>query len=188
MLSLSRLFRSRPALPDASWLIVGLGNPGPKYENTRHNVGFLALDEHGVEFSRHPGVPAEIAPLGDTLLVKPMTFMNLSGEAVGSLGVPADHVVVIHDELDLPAGTVRLKAGGNENGHNGLKSITEHLGTRDYLRVRIGIGRPPAGIAVPDYVLGGVDKPMSAEAAEAARLITEVGLQKAQNEIHSRQR
>lgn len=192
MFSFPRFFRPRPSLPDASWLIVGLGNPGPKYESTRHNVGFLAVDDYDADWSHRPEYRAETATLGDVLLVRPMTFMNLSGEAVGALAraleIPADHVVVIHDELDLPAGTVRLKAGGNENGHNGLKSITEHLGTRDYLRVRIGIGRPPAGIAVPDYVLGGVDKPMSAEAAEAARLITEVGLQKAQNEIHLRQR
>lgn len=191
MFSLFRRFRSTP-LPDADWLIVGLGNPGPTYEATRHNVGFMAIDEFGISLKPRSNVRAEISVLGRALLVKPLTFMNLSGEAVGALAreldIPADHVVVIHDELDLPAGTVRLKAGGNENGHNGLKSITEHLGTRDYIRVRVGIGRPPTGVPVPDYVLGAVDKPVSDDAADAARLVVEQGLAKAQNEIHSRQR
>lgn len=191
---LRSLFHPPPvqSLPEASWLIVGLGNPGPKYETSRHNVGFLALDKCGASFSGYPPAKAEVGSWNNALLVKPQTFMNLSGESVArltrELGIDPSRVIVIHDELDLPAGTVRLKLGGNENGHNGLKSISEHLGTRDYIRVRIGISRPPAGVRVPDYVLGPVGDLSTAlsDAADGARLIIEVGLQKAQNEIHSR--
>ena len=113
--------------------------------------------------------------------------MNLSGESVERFGVRPERIVVIHDELDLPAGKVRVKLGGNENGHNGLKSITEHLGTRDYVRVRVGIGRPPKGTPVPDWVLGPLSGDEAIEmAAEAARLVCARGLAAAQNEIHGR--
>lgn len=163
--------------PRAEWLVVGLGNPGQEYATTRHNVGFLALDE----------LPA----IEGVARCKPQTYMNLSGEAVAPLirryGLRPERVIVLHDELDLPAGKVRVKLGGNENGHNGLKSITEHLGTRDYIRVRIGIGRPPAGIAVPDWVLGPVSGEEDiATAARAAQLVVTEGLAKAQNVIHAR--
>ena len=114
------------------------------------------------------------------------------GEAVGplakELGVTPERIIVVHDELDLPAGKVRVKLGGNENGHNGLKSITEHLGTRDYLRVRMGIGRPPQGMAVPDWVLSPIDGDISGQvalAAKAVQLIVSEGLAKAQNVIHA---
>jgi len=122
---------------------------------------------------------------------KPTTYMNTSGEAIGPLarllGVGPERVVVLHDELDLPVGKVRVKLGGNENGHNGLKSITEALGTRDYLRVRVGIGRPPAGMPVPEWVLGPVSGEEGVEvAAEAARLVVAEGLTKAQNIIHAK--
>lgn len=114
------------------WLIVGLGNPGQRYAATRHNVGYMVIDEL-------------TCPEG-AKCVKPTTYMNSSGDYVAPLarrlGIDAEHIIVCHDELDLPAGAVKLKRGGNENGHNGLKSLTEHLGTRDYLRVRLGIGRP----------------------------------------------
>lgn len=167
------LFRRK----QADWLVVGLGNPGAKYADTRHNVGFMALDE----------LPA----LDGVARCKPQTYMNASGEAVAplarKLGVAPERIVVLHDELDLPAGTVRVKLGGNENGHNGLKSITEHLGTRDYVRVRIGIGRPPAGTSVPDWVLSPVSgEEAIATASEAARLVVTEGLAKAQNVIHAR--
>jgi len=122
------------------------------------------------------------------------TYMNTTGEAVGplakQLGVAPERIIVVHDELDLPAGKVRVKLGGNENGHNGLKSITEHLGTRDYLRVRMGIGRPPQGMAVPDWVLSPIDGDISdqvALAAKAVQLIVSEGLSKAQNVIHTTQ-
>ena len=153
-----------PSELEADWLIVGLGNPGAKYAATRHNVGYMAIDDL-------------LAAGGDVL--EPVR------------GLDPDHVIVLHDELDLPANKVRLKQGGNENGHNGLKSLTERLGTRDYLRVRIGIARPPKGSSIPDYVLGPVDAGTGfdtaiATAAESARLIVTEGLGKAQNQIHSR--
>lgn len=187
----------------ADWIVVGLGNPGATYAATRHNVGYMAVDDlladHGEVLEAVPDVPAHAAQLRiadqDVLVLRSATFMNLSGEAVAPLaerlGVPAERIIVIHDELDLPAGTVRVKQGGNENGHNGLKSTSAKLGTRDYLRVRIGISRPPKGMHVPDYVLGPVDDGAEldraiATAADAVELIVEQGLAKAQNVIHAR--
>lgn len=178
--------RGEPTEPAtaAQWLVVGLGNPGAQYAGNRHNVGYMVLDE----LERTGGVDG-------AHLLKPGTFMNTSGEAVAPatqrLGLSPERVIVVHDELDLPAGTVRVKLGGNENGHNGLKSLTQHLGTRDYPRVRVGIGRPPKGTAVPDWVLADVagenqDLPSQIErAAEAVRLIVAGGVAQAQNVIHA---
>lgn len=191
---LKRLMSKTPAnpLPErAEWLVVGLGNPGAKYEATKHNVGFMAVDHSATDLRPVQGVKAAVQVIDGVAWARPSTFMNLSGEAVvplaRRLGVPPERVVVIHDELDLPAGKVRVKRGGNENGHNGLKSITERLGTRDYVRVRVGIGRPPKGTPVPDWVLGPVsgDEAIST-AAEAAELVCAQGLSAAQNEIHAR--
>lgn len=188
-------FFSRKRTPQlqADWLVVGLGNPGAKYASTRHNVGYMALDELARELRPVPGIKARVAVHDGVAYARSTTYMNTTGEAVGplarQLGVAPDHIIVIHDELDLPAGTVRVKLGGNENGHNGLKSITEHLGTRDYVRVRIGIGRPPKGVAVSDWVLGPVEGDISDQvglAAEAVQLIVAEGLSKAQNVIHSK--
>lgn len=182
---------------DAEWLVVGLGNPGAKYAATRHNVGYMAQDEL-IDAPLHPlpGLKAHVAPISETtaLAVRSTTFMNTSGEGIApvaeKLSIPPDRIIVLHDELDLPAGKVRIKQGGNENGHNGLKSLTEHLGTRDYIRVRIGIGRPAKDMPVPDWVLSAVDyEGLDAQittAAEAARLVVTEGLQRAQNEIHAR--
>ncbi len=149
--------------PDPTRLIVGLGNPGRRYAATLHNAGFLAIDRIAEALGsrwREAG-PASICT-GEieglrVVLAKPMTFMNLSGEAVAPLCRkhavgPAD-LVVIHDDLDLPAGAVRLKRGGGTGGHNGLRSLKERLGTSDFLRVRVGIGRPPEGVDPADYVL-----------------------------------
>ncbi len=186
----------------ADWLIVGLGNPGAKYAATRHNVGYMAVDDllavDGKVLTACTGVPAQAAvvPIGDStaVVMRSTTFMNTSGEAVGpaarALGLPPERVIVCHDELDLPLGTVRLRQGGSENGHNGLKSISEHLGSRDYLRVRIGISRPPKGTPVIDWVLGAVDSGPLLDAAittaaRACRLVATEGLAKAQNVIHS---
>lgn len=192
----SRIFRPRPRL-EADWLVVGLGNPGEKYAATRHNVGYMALDDllaAGGDLLTPHG-KAEVCPVTwgghKVLLLRPRTYMNLSGEALAGFDVPAERVIVIHDEIDLPAHQVRLKKGGNENGHNGLKSISGQLGTRDYIRVRIGVARPPKGVPVPDHVLGPVDAGEGfdeaiATAADAARLVVTEGLTKAQNEIHSR--
>lgn len=183
--------RRRETQLQAEWLVVGLGNPGAEYAATRHNVGWMALDQLAETLEPVRGIKARVAVIDSVAYAKPTTFMNTSGEGVGPLaamlGVPAERIVVLHDELDLPVGKVRVKLGGNENGHNGLKSITEHIGTRDYVRVRIGIGRPPAGVAVPDWVLGAVSGDERIDlAAEAARLVVAEGLAKAQNVIHAR--
>lgn len=182
--------RRRETQLQAEWLVVGLGNPGAEYAATRHNVGWMALDQLAETLEPVRGIKARVAVIDGVAYAKPTTFMNTSGEGVGPLaamlGVPPERVVVMHDELDLPVGKVRIKLGGNENGHNGLKSITEHIGTRDYVRVRIGIGRPPAGVAVPDWVLGPVSGDERIDlAAEAARLVVAEGLAKAQNVIHA---
>ena len=193
-----RLFRPAPeAEPSVEWLVVGLGNPGGEYAATRHNVGCMALDAaaaaRGVTLRPAEGAKALLGVREGVAYVRPFTYMNESGTAVGPLArrfnVAPERVIVLHDELDLPPGTVRLRRGGSENGHNGLKSLTEHLGSRDYVRVRIGIGRPPKGTPVPDWVLSPVEGDISAQiekAARAARLVPTQGLERAQNEIHAR--
>lgn len=136
------------------WLIAGLGNPGPSYAGNRHNAGFLTADvlaaRAGARFraGKFRAMTAEGRLAGFSVIIaKPLTFVNESGIAVGGLSgyyrLDPGQIVVIHDELDLPFGAIRLKRGGGDNGHNGLRSVTAHLGTRDYYRVRIGIGRPP---------------------------------------------
>ena len=206
--SLKGLFR-RPApkkesvwdaLPAAQWMVVGLGNPGAKYAATRHNIGYRVVDEL---LRRVPGVKAKVARTGvdehGVLLVRSATYMNETGLAVAPLAtsyaIPADHVIAIHDELDLPAGKVKIRIGGNENGHNGLKSISEKLGTRDYVRIRVGIGRPSDGQSVVDHVLGRPgDGSLARElledavrtAADAVEIIARRGVPAAQNEIHGR--
>ena len=154
-----RLFRKYVTPKPASWLVIGLGNPGNQYVATRHNVGYRVVDRLLKDTPLHPikGIPATAANVGDMLLVRSTTYMNDSGRAIVPLAdaftIDLDHIIVIHDELDLPLGTVRIKRGGNENGHNGLKSATAELGSRDYIRVRVGISRPPQGTPVVDYVL-----------------------------------
>ena len=135
-------------------LIVGLGNPGDKYKNTRHNIGFLAVDEMVNRHSSFRGWAEKFkghfaqgtVGVEKALLLKPMTFMNLSGESVRAacdfFKIDPQDVIVIHDELDLPVGKVRIKKGGGDAGHNGLKSITKHLGTPNYVRIRVGIDHP----------------------------------------------
>ena len=147
-------------------LLVGLGNPGDKYRNTRHNIGFRCVDaiakNQGLRFAAAPRFRAEIAEWnragGKVLLVKPQTFMNNSGESVGPLAryyhVETRDIFVCYDDLDLPAGRFRLKTGGGHGGHNGLKSLNNHLPDSDYRRIKFGIGRPPAGMDVTAWVLG----------------------------------
>jgi PTH1 family peptidyl-tRNA hydrolase len=142
-------------------LVVGLGNPGPKYERTRHNIGFQVVDEllrrHGGSLRGKFKGEVASAQLGlePVVLLKPMTFMNLSGESVGPAcgfyGIDPEDVVVIHDELDLPFGRVKVKSKGGHGGHNGLRSLVKHIGA-DFARVRVGIGRPERG-DVTGYVL-----------------------------------
>ena len=184
-------------------LVVGLGNPGPEYERTRHNAGFLVADvlaeRIGGRFTVHKKSGADLfeARLDGRkiLLAKPRTYMNLSGRPVAALArffsVPPTEVIVVHDELDLPFGSIRLKRGGGEGGHNGLRSISNALSTKDYLRVRFGVGRPPGRQDPADFVL----KPFSAperkevpvlveQTADAVELLLRVGLETAQNQLH----
>ncbi len=153
-------------------LIVGLGNPGSEYEPTRHNAGFWFVDalasRCGGEFRGESRFQSEVARCRvdgvDCRLQKPGTFMNRSGQAVGALmrffRIPAGEILVVHDELDLPPGTVRLKKGGGHGGHNGLRDLISHLGSKDFHRLRIGIGHPGHRDQVVDYVL---KKPTGAE-------------------------
>jgi PTH1 family peptidyl-tRNA hydrolase len=166
----------------AALLVVGLGNPGDDYDGTRHNVGAdviaVLADRHGgsLRRSKELALSCEVRIGGQRVaLAFPQTFMNESGQSVRKLthrhGVddPA-RIVVVHDELDLPVGGLRVKAGGGMAGHNGLKSITAHLKTQDYLRIRIGVGRPPGRQSGADYVLR---RPGKAEAAELGVIVHE---------------
>jgi PTH1 family peptidyl-tRNA hydrolase len=179
-----------------------LGNPGKEYERTRHNAGFLVADvladRAGARFraGKHRAMAAQGHLAGvSVIIVKPLTYMNDSGVAVAGIGVyhrlGAGQIVVIHDELDLPFGTIRLKRGGGDNGHNGLRSVTAHLGTRDYYRVRIGIGRPPGRMDPAAYVLRDFsaaerkELPLVLErAADAVEALLSSGLAAAQNAFH----
>src|SRR5438552_1736530 len=151
------------------YLIVGLGNPGREYEKTRHNVGFRFVDAlaaaHGMTFSKKQS-KALVADgtIGDhkVLLAKPQTYMNLSGEAVRGLmdfyKIPLSNLLVVSDDLDIPAGTLRIREKGGAGGQKGLKSIIEHLGTPEFARMRVGIGRPPGRMDPAAYVLQDFDK------------------------------
>ena len=161
-----------------SWLLVGLGNPGSKYESTRHNMGFLAVDglarRKGFRFNklRFRAWTAEWMVNGEKVLVmKPQTYMNLSGESVGEAArfykIPADHVVVISDDISLPVGKLRIRTGGSAGGHNGLKNIIAHLATDQFPRVRVGVGQKPH----PDYDMA--DWVLSKFAGEDLKTITE---------------
>lgn len=151
------------AEPDL-WLIVGLGNPGSRYEQTRHNVGFMAIDALARMYDICTDRLQENCAVGrgrladrKVLLAKPLTFMNNSGEGIGRLsrfyGLSPERILVIYDDLDMPTATLRLRAKGGHGGHNGVRSLMTHLGTSEFPRIKIGIGRPPAGVAVPSYVL-----------------------------------
>jgi len=170
-------------------LLVGLGNPGSKYQKTRHNVGFRFLDQlaqnEGVQCSASPRFRAEVgtwhAPSGKVLLVKPQTFMNDSGTAVAPLaryyGVVPEDIWVVYDDLDLPSGKIRLKSGGGHGGHNGLRSLHQHLNSSDYRRIRVGVGRPQHGQAVVDWVLGCADEGDRADEARVLDVLEqEIGL------------
>lgn len=204
-------------MSDGRWLVVGLGNPGPQYAGNRHNVGQMVLDElarragasfgsRGGLLSRRPqAATAEVrigmrpggVPGPRAVLAKPTTFMNTSGGPVSALAryydVPPERVVLVHDELDIPFGALRLKIGGGEGGHNGLRDTSKALGTRDYPRVRVGIGRPPGRQDPADYVLRDFSAAERKElpfllddAADAVELLVIDGLEKAQLTYHSR--
>ena len=188
------------------YLVVGLGNPGSKYQGTRHNVGFetvsLLASEAGAEFSEKKWkarvAKGRIAG-NDVLILEPQTFMHLSGQSVGpalsfyKLGTEA--LIVVHDEVDLPVGAVKLKKGGGHGGHNGLRSLIQHLPDPEFIRVRIGVGRPPPEWDTADYVLS---KPGSEErneiddavkfAAKAIEAVIRDGLSKAMNVANRKDR
>ncbi|MGW5422359.1 aminoacyl-tRNA hydrolase [Streptomyces sp. NPDC003943] len=189
---------------NAPWLIVGLGNPGPEYAGNRHNVGFMVVDllaeRIGGRFKRAQKAQAQavegrMGPPGPAnrrvVLAKPMSYMNLSGGPVTALRdfykVPTAHIVAIHDELDIDYGVLRLKIGGGDNGHNGLKSMTKAMGA-DYHRLRFGIGRPPGRMQVADFVLKDFSSTERKEldyfvdrAADAVECLVTEGLERAQS-------
>jgi peptidyl-tRNA hydrolase, PTH1 family len=192
-------------LTENTWLVAGLGNPGPGYSRNRHNVGQMVLDELasrlGGVFKAHKShaqvVEGRIRPGGPRVILgKPLTFMNLSGGPVSALakfyGVDPDHVIAVHDEIDIPFNTVKLKIGGGEGGHNGLRDISKALGTKDYYRVRVGVGRPPGRMDTADYVLKDFataekkDLPfLVSDSADAVELLIDEGLLTAQQKFHS---
>ncbi|MBO1336543.1 aminoacyl-tRNA hydrolase [Streptomyces sp. VRA16 Mangrove soil] len=193
---------------NAPWLIAGLGNPGPEYAMNRHNVGFMVADllaqRMGAKFKRATKgqaqvVEGRIGPPGPAnrrvILAKPMSYMNVSGGPVTALRdfykVPTAHIVAVHDELDIDYGVLRLKLGGGDNGHNGLKSITKAMGP-DYHRVRFGIGRPPGRMQVADFVLKDFSSGERKEldyfvdrAADAVEALVTEGLERAQSSYNS---
>ncbi|WP_309135061.1 aminoacyl-tRNA hydrolase [Cellulomonas sp.] len=206
-------------MTDGPWLVVGLGNPGDRYAGNRHNVGQMVLDElarrvgasfgagrSGGLLSRRPQAAVAEARLGvlpggapgpRVVLAKPTTYMNTSGGPVSALvkyyDVPLERVVLVHDELDIPFADVRLKRGGGEGGHNGLRDTTKALGTKDYLRVRVGVGRPPGRMDPADFVLRDFAKAelkdlpwLVDRAADAVEAVVLEGLEPAQQRFHTK--
>jgi PTH1 family peptidyl-tRNA hydrolase len=185
-------------------LVVGLGNPGEGYARTRHNVGFLVADRLALAL----GAPFTVRKFGAELaegrtgpekvwVMKPQTYMNHSGEAVGAAlrfwKLGADDLVVVHDDLELEPFRIQLKVGGGDGGHNGIKSVNAHVGTREYARVRVGVGRPPPQMDPADYVLGQFKRADDSaledsveRACDAARLCAELGATKAMNQVNRR--
>lgn len=192
-------------MEDTPWIVVGLGNPGPAYAATRHNVGRLVVDElarrAGLPLKKHRANAAvaegRLGPGGPRIvLAEPASFMNLSGGPVSQLlkfySVSPESLIVVHDELDLPFDTVRLKSGGGHGGHNGLRDILAATGNAAFTRVRVGIGRPPGRQDAADFVLGPFTPreqktvpSLVADAADAVELIITAGLAAAQQRFHS---
>ena len=199
----SALFFNRNKTGGVTWLVVGLGNPGSKYESTRHNMGFLAVDmlaekeKFRFDKLRFKAWTATVELGGEKVLVmKPQTYMNLSGESVGEAArfykIPPEHVLVISDDISLPTGKLRIRPGGSAGGHNGLKSIIQHLGSDQFPRIKVGVGMPQqAGYEVVDWVIG---KPMGEDqkvllqtlekAAQAIPAVIAQGPQKAMNQFN----
>jgi peptidyl-tRNA hydrolase, PTH1 family len=190
-------------MSDGVWLVVGLGNPGPAYSGNRHNAGFMVMDvlaaRVGGRFKAHRArcevVEGRLAGVR-AVLAKPRGYMNESGGPVKALRdfykAPLERLIVVHDELDIPYGAVRLKRGGGDNGHNGLRSITRALGDRNYLRVRFGVGRPPGRMDAAAFVLKDFSSAERKEldlnverAADAVEALLTDGLEAAQNVFHA---
>ncbi|HAY42899.1 MAG TPA: aminoacyl-tRNA hydrolase [Micrococcaceae bacterium] len=188
-----------------TWLVAGLGNPGPGYAGNRHNVGQMVLDELakrvGSKFKTHPSraqiIQGRISVGGPrVVLAKPMTYMNLSGGPVANLakffGIGVENLIVVHDEIDIPFDTVKLKRGGGEGGHNGLRDISKAMGSKDYLRVRAGVGRPAGRMDTADWVLQDFSKSekqnlpfLIDNSADAVELLMSSGLEAAQGKFHT---
>ena len=189
------------------WLVVGLGNPGTEYESTRHNIGAMVVEKiatsSGVKFTSHK-TQSHIAEIKrgigidqpTFLLARPNSYMNDSGSAVAGLSqyfeIPAERVIALHDELDIPFAAIRVKLGGGDNGHNGLKSITQSLGTNNYFRIRLGVGRPPGQQDPGDFVLkkfNSVEKKeleiFLARAEDAISSLATKGLERTQQDFNS---
>lgn len=189
-----------------TWLVIGLGNPGPAYANTRHNVGHMVVDtmarSMGATFKRHKsGAVVVEGRLGiggpRVVLAKSTGYMNTSGGPTSALAkfydVAPDRILAVHDEIDIPFDTLKLKKGGGEGGHNGLRDISKALNTKDYVRVRVGVGRPPGRMDTADYVLKAFSSAESKElpsllvdAADAVEMIMTAGLTEAQQKYHAR--
>jgi PTH1 family peptidyl-tRNA hydrolase len=190
---------------DAPWLVVGLGNPGKEFAGNRHNVGFMVADllasRVSAKFGRSKRVHAEVAEgrLGfggpKLILAKPLTYMNLSGGPAVALAqffkVPVEQVIAVHDELDVPYGQIRAKRGGGEGGHNGLRSMSKSLASKEYARVRFGVGRPPGRQDPADYVLSdfaGAERKelefLVDRAADVVEAVVLEGVEWAQNKYH----
>lgn len=186
-----------------TFLIVGLGNPGARYENTRHNVGFLAVERlaqrHGLTFNKteHRAQTASGLIQGKrVILAKPMTFMNVSGDSIGPLAhfykIEPDHIIIVCDDMDIPMATLRIRKSGSSGGQNGLKHILQRLGTQDIPRIRMGIGRPPGRMDPADHVLSklkGDDQILAIEtadrAADAIEMWLREGIDMAMNRFNS---
>ena len=203
-MSLFRRSRSREV--GDRWVVVGLGNPGERYAETRHNVGAMTLDalleRTSTSLKRHKSgcLIADATLAGErTVLARPTAFMNESGRPVRDLAkwykTPAGNVIVVHDELDIPFGDVRVKNGGGTAGHNGLRSLVSHLGTSDFARVRVGIGRPGADRDAVDHVLARFSSSerrqlpgVLDDAADAVERVLEHGVERAMNDVNTRTR
>ena len=197
-----RWFRRGEHASTLDLLVAGLGNPGREYADTRHNVGFMVADElarrHGASFrSKFSGEVADLRLDGRVALLKPQTFMNESGRSVGAavrfFKVPPEALLVVHDEVDLEPGRLQARLGGGLAGHNGLRSVAQHLRTGDFLRLRVGVGRPERGDRRPvaDFVLSPLPPDLDVEslvarAADAVELVATEGLEAAQQRFNER--
>ena len=183
-------------------LIIGLGNPAEKYKNNRHNIGFIAIEQLGKDLGISIDKRKKFCLFGkgkfsgkDLILLKPLTFMNLSGEAIVYLAnyynIPTDDIIVIHDDCSIPVGKLKIKRDGSDGGHNGIKSVIYSLNDKNFIRIKLGIGSPPDGMALEDYVLSNFTReeiPVIQEtvqkASDAIKTIITFSLQKAMNEFN----
>ena len=193
-------FRKRSERDEDLWVVVGLGNPGPKYVGNRHNIGVVVIEEiasdRGTKLKSHKS-GCLVGEAGGLILARPTSYMNESGRPVGGLlrffKVPPANLIVVHDELDIPFGDIRVKFGGGVAGHNGLKSVAQHLGTKDFVRIRFGISRPPGRQDPAGYVLSDFAKTerselphLIEEAKDAVGTIVSKGVEKAMNVVNAR--